>query len=313
MRWSSIKPDWLIRRQAADLLVRADADPSPENRQRLERWRAADPRQEAALAKAEAVLGMSAFLKQPAVPAGGDGQRPARWSPGLAIAASIVAATIVLPAAFLLLAGPSGGGRLEAAMLRTGPGETREAKLADGTAVILGSSTAVRVDVSNGKREARVEHGRATFKIARDPRPFRVSAGQRSALVEEGVVEVVETPEDRHMRLIEGHAAVLGMAGNVRAPALVSDLPRRPRERATDAQARLSFDNVRLAELIAWANGADAQPIVLGDSTVGALRVTGVYSRGDSAALASSLASAFRLRLSARADGTIELGPSLKQ
>ena len=300
MHWSWIKPDWLIRRQAAALLVRADVDPSPENLERLERWRAAAPRQGEALAKAEAVLGMADLLA--ARPADQEQYaKPVRGSSArLALAASIAAVAVLLPGAFLLLSGPKGGAPLQAAVLRTGPGETREARLADGSAVTLWASSTVRVDLLKDRREAVVEKGKATFRIARDARPFRVSAGSETALTNDGVIEVVETVDDRHIRLIEGSARITRPAepaGDraVRAPATPPGAP----AAGSLAPKRVSFDNVRLADVAAWANRAGGEQIVIADPAVAELRVTGVYGSGDASGLARSLAAAFGLEVRA--------------
>ena len=164
----------------------------------------------------------------------------------------------------------------------------------------LWASSTVRVDLLKDRREAVVEKGKATFRIARDARPFRVSAGSETALTNDGVIEVVETVDDRHIRLIEGSARITRPAEPVgdravRAPATPPGAP----AAGSLAPKRISFDNVRLADVAAWANRAGGEQIVIADPAVAELRVTGVYGSGDASGLARSLAAAFGLEVRA--------------
>jgi transmembrane sensor len=309
-----IKPRALIRRQAADLLVRVDADPSAENVQQLERWRASDPRNAEELRKAEAVLGTSRLL-DPAPAAEARYRTSVRtsarhpWlSRELAIAAAFSAVLVSIPTLYLILAPKRAAVVTQTVMLITNVGEIREVALADGSRVTLDTSSAVKVELAKSGRTAVVERGRARFSIAKRNAPFTVRVANAAVRVDEGIIDVSKISGDPHLDVIAGTAEVSadGMRNRqeVRAPAAV-DHPataaqqvRRLASPAVDwTSGRLSFDGARLAEVAAVANRYGSQKIVIAGPDIGDLRVTGVYKAGDTAGLARSLAAALRLQI----------------
>jgi transmembrane sensor len=311
-----LKPEALIRRQAAKLLVRADADPTPENFERLERWRASDPRHARALAKAEAVLASAGLLAQSSIVLERRSDihiRPRRVGT-LAIAASIAAVLLLAPILFLLFAHRSPvDSTIEAVMLSTGPGETRAVTLADGSRLVMAGSSAVRVDLAPGRRNALVEKGRARFSITRGGPPFMVSSGDTSVRMNEGIVDVSQRTAATHVELISGAAEISSLSDPERrerigAPAAIDRPLTVGRETVAAGSSkftRLSFDGARLADVVASANRYGGHQIIIDDPDIANLRVTLVYRAGDTDGLARSLADAFQLEVHEDSSGDL--------
>ena len=79
----------------------------------------------------------------------------------------------------LWFAARSDGGRAWAADLRTGTGERRNLKLADGSQLILNAGSAVDLDFSSERRLLRLYRGGLVVQVAADPqRPFIVRSEQ---------------------------------------------------------------------------------------------------------------------------------------
>lgn len=314
-----IKPAALIRRQAADLLARVDRDPSQENINHLERWRASDPRHADALARARAVLNTARLLND--TPAGskttGETVRPKARSSPFAVAASIAAALIVIPLAYGILERQRASAPLEVVMLITAVGEIRPVPLSDGSRVTLDTASAVRIELTKGRRRAVVEHGRARFMISKRDVPFTVQVGSAGVQIDKGTIDVSRTSEGMHIDVIAGSANVLADNASpktVQALAAIDQAatgtPKiKPLERpAVDwTSGRLSFEGARLAEVVTAANRYTKPQIVIADPSVADLRVTGVYKSGDAAGLARSLASAFHLQLHRDNAGNLRL------
>ncbi|WZB75485.1 FecR domain-containing protein [Achromobacter insuavis] len=89
----------------------------------------------------------------------------------------VLAAAVTVPALYAL-------SRLHLlADYRTGIGERRRIVLADGSALELGSDTALSVHFDSRQRQLTLHRGQAYFQVAADAaRRFSVRAGQGSAL-----------------------------------------------------------------------------------------------------------------------------------
>jgi transmembrane sensor len=66
------------------------------------------------------------------------------------------------------------------AQYRTGTGEIREHRLADGSRIWLNSTTALDIDLSPGLRSLRLYQGEVLISTGNDPRPFVVTTAQGS-------------------------------------------------------------------------------------------------------------------------------------
>lgn len=106
-------------------------------------------------------------------PAGrGRGVKSREWArPAVAAAASLLLGVSLWTFRDSWLPAPDSG------VFSTERGGQRTVRLADGSRVILGGASAVRIDFQGDRRDVELERGEAFFKVARDPaRPFVVHA-----------------------------------------------------------------------------------------------------------------------------------------
>ena len=139
----------------------------------------------------------------PPAPAAPDPPAPARnvhLPRRFAIAAGIVAA--VLAAGWF-------GLHTRDTILSTDRAERREVMLADGSTVSLGPETQVRVGLSKTERHLTLEHGRALFRVAKDPqRPFFVTSAGTVVQAVGTIFAVEQTDESLIVTVKEGKVAV---------------------------------------------------------------------------------------------------------
>jgi transmembrane sensor len=233
-----------------------------------------------------------------------------RWP--AALAAGVLLSVIVLSVQYWLGLG----------LHSTGLGEHSLVVLDDGTRVSLNTDSRVRVKMGAERRTVDVERGEAYFEVVKDPRrPFVVRAG-RSEVVALGTVFSVRlgtggTQPDAAVAvtLIEGEVTVQATrrSGQASAKVLVLHPGERVRMIAGDGtggselseqvdRPRLEplvawkrgeavFDNVPLSDAIAELNRYNRMPVVIvGDPTIGSLRISGVYRTGDTAGFARDAA-----------------------
>lgn len=302
-----LKPDWLLRREAARLLARMELDPSPANKQALDRWRNDHPRQADMLRTGGRVLRDSVHLRGDET-AGSNTHQRAGWPASnvrTTRVASFAVAALAVAALFVMLRSNILGQPAEAMTLTTKAGEFREFPLSDGTRVMLNPASAVRVEIDHDYRRALVERGRARFTVAKRDTPFLVRSPAGSARIYEGVIDVSSTPT-AGVRLVKGTASVTTPGAPepiiIRAPARVSGAanpaPAAPAPPSVPmTPRRLSFDRARLQDVVAAANQNTAIEIVIRDPTIADLRVTGVFRVDDAQGLGRALAAAFGLQL----------------
>jgi transmembrane sensor len=216
---------------------------------------------------------------------------------------SLVAASVVLAVALAFLLLTTGS-----TVYRTGRGEVRELALADGSHVTLGARSKLRVKFVDTERRAELETGEAFFSVAKDrTRPFYVRAGDTvvrvvgtqfdlrhgaenvRVAVREGVVEVMpaahaQQPETSVSKrtLTAGQEAVSsGAAIEVHSIAV---------EPGAWRAGRLSYENTRLAEVIADANRYSVDEIVFADDRLREVSVTTAFRTDEIDAMLDSLA-----------------------
>lgn len=177
----------------------------------------------------------------------------ARWM-AWSVAAAVVVAGI---GAALWSDGVVGG-----SVFQTTTGERREVALEDGSTLLLGAQTRVRVHFSAAERDVTLERGEAVFKVAKNPaRPFMVIAdGTRVRAIgtEFGVEQrhesVVVTVAEGRVAVTEGAPAKLPLAAGSASESAVA--------LATDEQIEVphigtvsAIRKVDSASSLAWANG----------------------------------------------------------
>jgi transmembrane sensor len=227
------------------------------------------------------------------------GRRRAMW---MALAACLVAAI--------------GGGVAWRAGLpdvyRTTEGERRIVELADGSRASLDSATVLKVKYERGRRRLWLDSGRAKFSVAKDPlRPFSVAAGDKLVVATGTVFSVERLTGQMRVVLYEGHVAVLDDKTGRADTAVPVKIDGAPADRLltpdhelvtstrTNATVVSQLDPVRAK---AWENGQlvfQDEPMDLavervnryardklkiGDPSVAQLRISGVFTSGDTGA-----------------------------
>jgi transmembrane sensor len=250
-----------------------------------------------------------------------------RWSargPGLWIAGIAAVLLVLIGSAAWLTRAPF-------RTYETGIGERQVAMLPDGSRLSLDADSRVDVGYRDGVRNLTLVSGRAKFDVAHDPlRPFVVAAGDK-LVVATGTSFSVELLQNRmHVLLYEGHVAVLDVedgrrvAEQVRTatglrpadevltpghelvaalssptPAILSPTPQPPAPAWESGQ--ISFDDEPLPSAVERLNRYSTRQLVIGDPAVARMRVSGVFSAGDTGAFVEGVAALDRV--TARREG----------
>ena len=210
-----------IEEVAANWLTLRSEGLSSSQRREFERWRQADPRHAAAVARLEAACDLLEKMPkvradlQPVItfpsPARPVERAAGRSGRGWRTAAAVAAAVIITAVAFRPWRPASPTSHSHA----TSAGGYERVVLGDGSVIELNASTEVRVVLASDERRISLMSGEAHFTVAHDPgRPFVVEAagvsvravgtafnvliGSRAVevLVTEGKVAVVDRPAD---------------------------------------------------------------------------------------------------------------------
>ncbi|WP_294235567.1 FecR domain-containing protein [uncultured Sphingomonas sp.] len=217
----------------------------------------------------------------------------------------------------------------------TGIGERRTVILADGSTMMLDADTGVRVRFTEDRRELTLDHGRASFKVAKNPlRPFAVTSG-KSMVVAVGTAFSIERLSDQvRVALYEGRVAVLRNAAEGPAPQFAT--VRGTRETAEQALTpgqelivstdtplatlrnaavsdrleggQLSFADEPLLIAVQRVNRYNiGKPIVV-TPEASDIRISGVFNAGDIDAFLQGVVAAFPVR-AVPSRGSILLAP----
>jgi transmembrane sensor len=255
--------------------------------------------------------------------------RKGRARPRLfAIAASVVLAFVAVGAMALALNLTRGE------ILETRTGENRSILLADGSRVVLGGSSRLRIHLGDRKREMYLLRGQAFFEVARDAkRPFVVATGQASVEALGTEFDVTRNEDRIVVSVLEGRVAVQpeqplidlpwlsSLGQRPKGPAGTLDAGRRttvavsgilPSETANAAsitgwqQGRLSFDNEPLRYAVEAVNRYSQVQIEIVDPRISDLRISGTALGERSEGWISSLEATFDIKAT-RVDGKILL------
>jgi transmembrane sensor len=267
----------------------------------FEQWLAADPRNAAAWARAQAaweecdnqagspeILALRREALEDAQAQSHQRARQAgarqRWTQrAIAAGLTVVAAGA---ASVWLMSRPD--------TYQTNIGERHVVTLEDGSTIMLDSASSVRVSYSDRARELTLVSGQAHFTVAADvERPFSVRAQGRKVLAM-GTAFNVDTLGSRlWVTLMEGRVIVLGSgkgsgielkpgqqltAGGDSAPQVVEVNP----EMATAWEhGELMFDNEPLSQVAARISRYSERKVEVLDARAAALEVSGVFTTGD--------------------------------
>ncbi|ABS68018.1 anti-FecI sigma factor, FecR [Xanthobacter versatilis] len=173
--------------------------------------------------------------------------------------------------------------------IRTGVGEQRQLTLADGSRVVLDADSALSLQFTPQARRLTLQRGRAFFDVAPDPaRAFSVTAAG-------GVTTATGTQFSVHLWSNEVTVAVSESAVSIRAGAAALSRLKAGEavsydasgigetEQVSDAQAsawrrgKLIFEDRPLRQVIADVNRYRPGTIMVTDSTLLRLRVSGIF------------------------------------
>jgi transmembrane sensor len=167
--------------------------------------------------------------------------------------------------------------------------------LADGSKIMLDSSTELRVRARGNIRNLELVRGQARFKIVHDPaRPLYVHVGSEK-IIDIGTDFNVDRPGRAVVvTLIEGRVAVANDQARSKpvelhpGEQLSVSSAHKPKVANVDVSrvtawqsGELMFDNEPLSAVVQRINRYSAQPIIVADAKAGAMRVSGVFRAGD--------------------------------
>jgi transmembrane sensor len=236
------------------------------------------------------------------------GWRLSRRGLGFA-AASLMSAGLVAA-----LFGPTLLIRIEADF-RTGAGETQIVTLADGSRVTLAPETALADDFNGTARHVRLLAGEAYFEVQRDhSRPFVVHAQDASVRVLGTAFSVRDTGHGTRVELAHGAIALRPQRADnggelTLAPGDVVTVDRMdgkaelshvdPADIALWREGRLSVTDQPLGDVLTLIQRQHPAWIMLAESNLATLRVTGLYDLSDPDKALMALAAPFNLEVRA--------------
>jgi transmembrane sensor len=206
---------------------------------------------------------------------------------------------------------------------RTAIGERSVIALPDGSAATLDTNSALQLAYTDRERGIRLLQGQALFEVAKkQARPFRVYAqGQRITAL--GTMFNVRVDDGKvRIALVEGVVRVRSEASTtnggvakelIMAPGEVvearpaSPLVARPMDANSAVSWRagvLVFNDARLADAVAEINRYTPQPVLIGEASVGDLRVSGVFKSSDPQRFAQIMSATFALEVEQTPDGS---------
>lgn len=196
--------------------------------------------------------------------------------------------------------------RASPTLLASKPTEVRFVTLADGSRVTLDANAAVAVEFSSQNRLLRLQRGRVRFQVAKDGRPFTVQSGDSEVLALGTIFDVERGSGETVISLLEGEVVIRRSnkpASSVRmrpgdrlavqaGGTIIVPVPA-PAETANWSSAMLSYENVRVEEVVAAANRHSDVKIIVAEPALRDKRFTGTINTGDQERLAEAIATMF--------------------
>jgi transmembrane sensor len=304
-----------IEQEAADWLARRDsASWSDNDQQAFDNWLQSSSINRGEYLRMEHVWEESLRLK--ALGAGLTSNRPppaGRWifsslmrpRPQLPGRISSIRFRVAAAAAILLIAAGaymSAVGIYEPGRYSTPVGKVMRIAIADGSHVILNTDSLIRVSLTATARAVELQRGEAFFEVAKDPsRPFVVTVGSQRVIAVGTQFSVRREGSDAEIVVTEGkvrveaggggstippeslpagsvaHAGQSGMLVNTEAVTLTE-------ERLSWRSGVLIFHESTLAEAALKFNRYTSHKIVIKDSKVAEMRISGTFKANNSEA-----------------------------
>jgi transmembrane sensor len=194
-------------------------------------------------------------------------------------------------------------------------GEMETVTLSDGTRVALNTDSKLVVAYTRAERRLRLERGEAMFEVTKNPqRPLVVQAGQEQVRALGTTFTVRRDREKLAVVLLEGRVEVgRRVAGRSQVSRVAVLAPGQRLTVRSDAGAAVDYPKIETA--IAWRRGElmfDGAPLLdavaelnryggaqvqVGDPTLAALHVSGVFQTHDPAEFALAIAELHHLRV----------------
>jgi len=325
---------------ASDWVLRRELGLPPGEAKALELWKEADPRHAEALSRHEEAWALLDRQREAGRAAelvrdlAGRSSRRRRRRVALAAAAGVA----LLATGWLWQSRQVAGASPPVASAVLLPPEKRT--LPDGSVVELRRGAEIAVDFSGPLRRVALRRGEALFQVAKNKeRPFVVSAGgievravgtafvvqleerEMDVVVTEGRVRVGRAPGPADSRgpdlrpaagnpalfLDAGHHLTVDLRGEAASlPIAASEPALSPQEiadRLSWRAPRVEFSETPLGEAVSLMNRGSAEHLVIGDPTLAAIRVNGLFRADDSATFVRLLEANFGV--AARQSGNV--------
>ena len=310
--------DWLARLLSPDC--------SANEHRAFEDWLAASPRNALDYVEVERIHRLAGALKSdPALrnpghrpaPHAPAGHRRRAWRPTLAWAATLL---LALGGGLWLFIGLRQAASIQYA---TKIGEQRRVDLPDGSGLFLDANTQVLVAYGHSQRHVELLSGRLQANVAHDAnRPFVVTSGVGTVRALGTVFQVERQNGSTVVSLLKGRVVV-----DTRGDQSSHALELRPLQQLTynpagefgapasiDLSAaeswlygRLTFKEERLADLVAEFNRYSQDQLILSETVLGDIRISGVFNAYDQAGLLATLRQGWGLHAKQVAKNQIEL------
>jgi len=294
---------WALRIDSGEVDPDADAT--------LQAWLTGNPARRGALLRAEAALSyvdrgraLSGVIPRPQA-------KPIWIRRRLVLAAASMAALAIC--GWLAISSPRHYG--------TAMGEIRNIPLQDGSAVVINTQSAIRVDIESQLREVTLTAGEAWFRVAHDTkRPFIVSAGRvrvravgtafsvrkrddgADVLVTEGVVETwVVGDEGRAIRVAAGSKAFVP---EYEPPKLTTGAAEVERSLAW-RDGQIALEGETLANAAAQFNRYNKEKIVIADLSVANERLVGQFRATDPRAFVDAVSTTLGITVTKQGDALL--------
>ncbi len=241
------------------------------------------------------------------------------WRGAAALAASVLAAVLLLPRL---------ADNHAPVYYQTARGEQQHIELADHSLVTLNTDSRLAVTLSADQRQLQLLRGEAYFDVAPDPRrPFQVDTGAARVTAIGTAFNILRSDDNVQVSVTEGVVRVteLGETG-MRVPA--AEIVRAHQSLAASGKGLKHAHPVDINTVTAWQRGelvAVEMPlpelisqieryhdthIIIGNSSLAARKVSGVFQLRELDALLHALAISLDLQISQLDSKTLQLLPS---
>lgn len=318
-RLSAMAPD----EAAACFVARRAEGLTPDEEELLSAWLAADERHGRELDRADRAWGwfedapghelLDAMRAHATAPRR---RSRASWRPAAAAAMLFLLVGASLMLFLSRYSGSPGSGSGPAPVIyASAPGQVREFRLPDGSAMTLDSGSRA---VGRGERSIELARGRAFFDVAADPsRPFAVTAGERRVVALGTRFDVGLAGGALTVNLIHGRVTVGPVAGDARpvtlepgqsfverdGRAVIRTVGERLESATGWTRGLLHFDDMTLAEAADQVNLYSRERLLIRDPEVAAMRISGEFKAGDAMRFAAAVAELRPVRAVRRTDG----------